>query len=200
MLPAAGSSPRARGTVLDLLRGQDGARFIPASAGNGSRGFMSSSTRAVHPRERGERKNKLSDLNDHLGSSPRARGTVLQEGAAGGLHRFIPASAGNGRARLGSGRWGSVHPRERGERASRAAIRASRCGSSPRARGTVLHVGSRAVRLRFIPASAGNGVRQLFQGRLKPVHPRERGERQYGVKQVTHQHGSSPRARGTGFW
>ncbi len=177
MLPAAGSSPRARGTVLDLLRGQDGARFIPASAGNGSRGFMSSSTRAVHPRERGERKNKLSDLNDHLGSSPRARGTVLQEGAAGGLHRFIPASAGNGRARLGSGRWGSVHPRERGERASRAAIRASRCGSSPRARGTVTGDHRQRDARRFIPASAGNGSSCWESRCASTVHPRERGER-----------------------
>ncbi len=50
---------------------------------------------------------------------------------------------------------------------------------------------------RFIPASAGNGHPGPKSQTAKPVHPRERGERDARATFAFHTGGSSPRARGT---
>ncbi len=49
-----GSSPRTRGTHADLLAPLDGARFIPAHAGNTAGPAYSRRCKWVHPRARGE--------------------------------------------------------------------------------------------------------------------------------------------------
>ena len=154
------------------------ARFIPASAGNGtlSKAALISST--VHPRERGERQAWESVALTRLGSSPRARGTATKCPACGANFRFIPASAGNGPLSVWLLWCLPVHPRERGERQNTNMFRMPAGGSSPRARGT----GSGSIRLHP----------------KKPVHPRERGERDLHIDGNLTKYGSSPRARGTG--
>ena len=93
----------------------------------------------------------------------------------------------------------TVHPRERGERSPVVRRNRRRCGSSPRARGTGPPRRQYSLLIRFIPASAGNGLLHPSAGLSPAVHPRERGERTNSKLDGTNQRGSSPRARGTGL-
>ncbi len=131
-----GSSPRVRGTLLDVEGQAKLLRFIPARAGNAAYVDGELDPVKVHPRACGERS----------GSGP----------AGAPFFRFIPARAGNAGTMLPS--WSSrpVHPRACGER-RRSTIPARRSfGSSPRVRGTPTGRTCRPRRLRFIPARAGN--------------------------------------------
>jgi len=111
-----GSSPQARGTDRDGVADQPEERFIPAGAGNGHARIVRVALMTVHPRRRGERAALASALASESGSSPQARGTVVQGvgNPAGG--RFIPAGAGNGCAHCDRRSAHTVHPRRRGER------------------------------------------------------------------------------------
>ena len=134
--PDRGSSPPARGTPpVPAVRVGD-LRFIPARAGNTPPPPMG---QGVLP-----------------GSSPPARGT---RGAATGhrrRRRFIPARAGNTRYGVALRIEGSVHPRPRGEHASKAPVPIQELGSSPPARGTPCPPATPRGFPRFIPARAGN--------------------------------------------
>ena len=151
-----GSSPLARGTLPVLLAGHDARRFIPARAGNTSPGGGGGSSRAVHPRSRGEHDPRGPRAARPDGSSPLARGTLDAERPALVAHRFIPARAGNtgpgGRAPCSR----SVHPRSRGEHCLSPAARLADAGSSPLARGTRVRRNPEPPMYRFIPARAGN--------------------------------------------
>ncbi len=72
---SAGSSPLARGTPQSAHPSRLAWRFIPAGAGNTPARAFSASTRAVHPRWRGEHSSNLLVYNCRCGSSPLARGT-----------------------------------------------------------------------------------------------------------------------------
>ena len=90
-----GSSPRARGTPEGVARLALELRFIPASAGNTRNIAPSCCNTAVHPRERGEHRQRGRAGSGWHGSSPRARGTLPRRWHVAKQHRFIPASAGN---------------------------------------------------------------------------------------------------------
>ena len=90
-----GSSPRARGTASAPRWPPAETRFIPACAGNSPRRRRCTTTRPVHPRVRGEQARHHRRCGKHLGSSPRARGTVQQMERVRRRLRFIPACAGN---------------------------------------------------------------------------------------------------------
>ena len=90
-----GSSPRVRGTALlagEIVRSY---RFIPACAGNRSRIASMSGLSTVHPRVCGEQPSKCHAAPPLSGSSPRVRGTDLDQILFGLERRFIPACAGN---------------------------------------------------------------------------------------------------------
>ena len=109
--------PRIRGERRAVLGGVlGGVRFIPAYAGNAVSTSPSRLMMTVHPRIRGERTCQF--RRDHLqrGSSPHTRGTRRNVSSATGLHRFIPAYAGNACLRGVAGCRSAVHPRIRGER------------------------------------------------------------------------------------
>ncbi len=192
-----GSSPRARGTYAVEPRRVGRARFIPARAGNVTRGLSTARFRAVHPRARGERPVIFAVPASFCGSSPRARGTW--RGRAHGQRRagFIPARAGNVSRITRCSRAGTVHPRARGERFERAIMGIDAGGSSPRARGTYHRSACRTPNTRFIPARAGNVCGRKNMARTNPVHPRARGERPMRKTFPDQMYGSSPRARGT---
>ena len=74
-----GSSPRVRGTPYRISSLPPPARFIPACAGNAGRRGTPASSMPVHPRVCGER-SRIHALNGStIGSSPRVRGTLLQQ-------------------------------------------------------------------------------------------------------------------------
>ena len=171
----------------------------------------------VHPRVCGERKISILLTKTSTGSSPRVRGTPKVISLKEFPLRFIPACAGNAALPLLSIKPETVHPRVCGERRRWMANHHSRCGSSPRVRGTHSTAGKILPGRRFIPACAGNalGIQvPVACGRFIPacagnaawrqctaynaaVHPRVCGERYLTNSTNTQQRGSSPRVRGT---
>ncbi len=113
-----GSSPRTRGTLRSAPQHGDLDRFIPAHAGNTCPSFLRHFPNAVHPRARGEHARVLPVALVVVGSSPRTRGTRSTFMWRFLQRRFIPAHAGNTRARGLTGLATSVHPRARGEHSS----------------------------------------------------------------------------------
>ncbi len=153
------SSPLARGTQdLDRL-GYVADRFIPAYAGNSWRLRYSCGLVPVHPRLRGELGFYGGNAMKYIGSSPLTRGTQVPLHSRADLTRFIPAYAGN------SIRWlprlwiTSVHPRLRGELTKKPICRFIKSGSSPLTRGTPKVIQAGHSLGRFIPAYAGNSLK-----------------------------------------
>ena len=134
---AAGSSPRLRGTLVQLVGDLPAHRFIPAPAGNTGNLRVPKLDFPVHPRACGEHLGGVQILSGLLGSSPRLRGTPVVYRRVMGVHRFIPAPAGNTWRRRGRRTPRSVHPRACGEHSGGRSERGERrMGSSPRLRGT----------------------------------------------------------------
>ena len=172
-------------------------RFIPAGAGNTHEVESRLRPRPVHPRGRGEHGDGGGVHAADDGSSPRARGTLRGRRTSLPQGRFIPAGAGNTRGLCGGKREKSVHPRGRGEHQGPSANPDPKDGSSPRARGTPPAAVVHRVRIRFIPAGAGNTRSSASHPPLSTVHPRGRGEHRSAIIRFTTESGSSPRARGT---
>ncbi len=133
-----GSSPRVRGTRVDLQLGIVLDRFIPACAGNACAAAGGPGPASVHPRVCGERAGPRTSTRAARGSSPRVRGTRRHDPPAALRRRFIPACAGNATARGASGAGRPVHPRVCGERVVGVRFDCAGLGSSPRVRGTLL--------------------------------------------------------------
>ena len=196
-MAAGGSSPRGRGTAVDVIDPSRFVRFIPAWAGNRCEVADIPIADAVHPRVGGEQTGGRDIRPNDRGSSPRGRGTGSAARSAIPAARFIPAWAGN------SGRppicetSAPVHPRVGGEQCFLSRAPKSRIGSSPRGRGT----GSlrRCIwrHERFIPAWAGNSHSDIFPRSASSVHPRVGGEQAGGIGVFVSGGGSSPRGRGT---
>ena len=155
---ATGSSPLARGTLVDVVIRCAQAGLIPARAGNTLTPPSCSSPKRAHPRSRGEHDSYGDKVIKGAGSSPLARGTRHRRHQSPESNGLIPARAGNTGVRFGvlMGAW--AHPRSRGEHATGKGRSPWFWGSSPLARGT---------RVRPRPRYA------LPQSR---AHPRSRGE------------------------
>ena len=155
-LPASGSSPRGRGTLVFRMNAGRQVRFIPARAGNTQAVMTLRVTIPVHPRAGGEHSSSAVRNAWRTGSSPRGRGTL---GCADGIAyvvRFIPARAGNTTGRRRTACRPPVHPRAGGEHCAASSIHFLIAGSSPRGRGTRPPSIGPAQTTRFIPARAGN--------------------------------------------
>ncbi len=171
-----GSSPRMRGTHLPILAGHWSGRFIPAHAGNTSSLPVILPRDAVHPRACGEHgsANAQNWLRD--GSSPRMRGTQKLASNVVKSVRFIPAHAGNTGHQIAMQFPATVHPRACGEHSTRPSPSTLYAGSSPRMRGTRKMTLGERIKLRFIPAHAGNTVSINGVSWHITVHPRACGE------------------------
>ena len=131
------------------------------------------------------------------GSSPHTRGTSPRREYFLAKHRFIPAHAGN-MSSVGSASSGSsVHPRTRGEHFFFVYSTHKNTGSSPHTRGTYSPNYYQLIKLRFIPAHAGNIHVSILIIIMTSVHPRTRGEHRLGSAECLQNHGSSPHTRGT---
>ena len=192
-----GSSPRSRGTHrrLSLLHGP--ARLIPAFAGNTRPGPFWQSTKAAHPRVRGEHHCAGRLMISQTGSSPRSRGTQPARRRHPPGRRLIPAFAGNTRALWPASSSPAAHPRVRGEHGNPMPDELPGDGSSPRSRGTRARKGRAGHHQRLIPAFAGNTHRQTKRQAREAAHPRVRGEHLEFSSLHVSCYGSSPRSRGT---
>ena len=94
-----GSSPHGRGTRRARRAAPALHRFIPAWAGNTDLVTDTRRRMSVHPRMGGEHDPLFNLAFARFGSSPHGRGTPLGALARGSFVRFIPAWAGNTRAR-----------------------------------------------------------------------------------------------------
>ena len=135
-------------------------RFIPAYAGNSPMSFTRQCAVPVHPRLRGELATDTVSVTVTGGSSPLTRGTQQETFGARQRPRFIPAYAGNSNSLISIELNMTVHHRLRGELNPSMWTPSSICGSSPLTRGTRLRVYQRAEYRRFIPAYAGNSLKQ----------------------------------------
>ena len=217
-LSTNGSSPRVRGTQQRILGQPYVGRFIPACAGNAQASTGQSLRQTVHPRVCGERDVSNFSNPSGNGSSPRVRGTRHRGGRRPRPLRFIPACAGNAKARVvgvvhfcgssprvrGTPRpppnrrlWPPVHPRVCGERVIDVAELPAGPGSSPRVRGTPGPDQRGPDLNRFIPACAGNAAKSTTTPPSRAVHPRVCGERSTRSFCSRKLNGSSPRVRGT---
>ena len=194
--PMPGSSPLARGLPRQRHRAVVDDGIIPARAGFTRSASPSALAAPDHPRSRGVYTSNGTSIITSFGSSPLARGLLLEPADLELGGRIIPARAGfttapgSRRARCGD------HPRSRGVYAAGGLVRSDVRGSSPLARGLQPTCGGRLPGYRIIPARAG-----FTRGRLVPAvscsdHPRSRGV--YRVRQVMDAPlcGSSPLARG----
>ena len=191
-----GSSPLARGGLVDWLRVTVPAGLIPARAGRTTGVGCATSTARAHPRSRGADAERELDVVQQSGSSPLARGgqATIEDGAT--YIGLIPARAGRTCPLLGSRPAQRAHPRSRGADRDSWIPWASNVGSSPLARGglpwAVATVGGRGL----IPARAGRTAPSVTEGARSWAHPRSRGaDFDVSVEQVGVR-GSSPLARG----
>ncbi len=169
-----------RGTRIRSGNFSEIMRFIPACAGNTQKNFVWFACVTVHPRVCGEHvlhivqflflggssprvrgtrpSGKLIIVD--LGSSPRVRGTPFLVRKRSSKERFIPACAGNTVSLSPAEIFRKVHPRVCGEHFFSAAVAFINPGSSPRVRGTPLYIFNPGKFFRFIPACAGNTIRE----------------------------------------
>jgi len=113
------------------------------------------------------------------------------------MWRFIPAGAGNTIQGNFNGVTGAVYPRWRGEHFAALFADRALAGLSPLARGTRGCGCAIRLRIRFIPAGAGNTLICCDLMKLATVYPRWRGEHTARAAGGYANIGLSPLARGT---
>ena len=153
----------------------------------------------AHPRSRGEHTALLNGGTPHLGSSPLARGTRVNDISQLAKLGLIPARAGNTAFCFPRPPFFWAHPRSRGEHCLLRACVQCRRGSSPLARGTRKTAIHELANFGLIPARAGNTAFLAFYVVQLGAHPRSRGEHRPPVAASASLRGSSPLARGTRF-
>ena len=192
-----GSSPRMRGTRESGMADYIAERIIPAYAGNTWWRTACPCCIWDHPRVCGEHTCSALAVPVARGSSPRMRGTRVQQFASTLQHGIIPAYAGNTRYPPYCPQAVPDHPRVCGEHPRAPIMKFHGAGSSPRMRGTpktaVFYDGSAGI----IPAYAGNTSGYPSARPYARDHPRVCGEHLISCTFPRNASGSSPRMRGT---
>ena len=130
------------------------------------------------------------------GSSPHTRGAhpvVLRHGDRLGI---IPAYAGSTSTAALIRSQMPDHPRIRGEHERKEQADEHHHGSSPHTRGARSKSSARRGRGRIIPAYAGSTYKVEGGKKLRPDHPRIRGEHLAVARSAAASPGSSPHTRG----
>ena len=134
-----------------------------------------------------------------VGSSPRVRGKHRARTARSRRRRIIPASAGQTIRRSRRALCPADHPRECGANYLAVLGGTWRYGSSPRVRGKHALDPDYRLRMRIIPASAGQTSTCLICASAAADHPRECGANAWLRSCPAACSGSSPRVRGKPF-
>ena len=156
-----GSSPLARGLLLNLGCRRCDTRIIPARAGFTSGPRWSRSQETDHPRSRGVYLRKFFTYPYMMGSSPLARGLRAVDVHVVRVVGIIPARAGFTRHRCHLHRPASDHPRSRGVYCAKYGFMIDTEGSSPLARGLQPSEIVLTVPQGIIPARAGFTTRSV---------------------------------------
>ena len=193
---SSGSSPLARGLLLRRSVLGSAGGIIPARAGFTTRFWPRWRRRRDHPRSRGVYESEWNARSSTRGSSPLARGLLVEVAVEDVLGRIIPARAGftgRGSVRVPGHR---DHPRSRGVYRTSTGSWVPSSGSSPLARGlrgdAAPPVGCGGI----IPARAGFTRRPPPRGWRRGDHPRSRGVYPPTPSGGCRSWGSSPLARG----
>ena len=151
----AGSSPRVRGQRRLSQHRSRGSRIIPARAGPTRPRDQRAAPPADHPRACGANMMPLRLVREPVGSSPRVRGQLNNDGSSSDTARIIPARAGPTTFRRGGRARPADHPRACGANPRESSDDRSGIGSSPRVRGQLTIRVGRVPARRIIPARAG---------------------------------------------
>ena len=171
-----GSSPLTRGKRASGWHGASCGGLIPAHAGKTDQRGARGSTRAAHPRSRGENDDENTHVVPTVGSSPLTRGK-----------RRGPSTGAQG--------W-AAHPRSRGENLPVGGWGCCVEGSSPLTRGKHLRGLGDPPRGGLIPAHAGKTFEGGELAACSGAHPRSRGENDAASFPYSSMVGSSPLTRG----
>ena len=196
---ARGLSPRARGNLLATPVSGISTRSIPACAGEPGLVAVAQVIGEVYPRVCGGTRASIAYRSNPDGLSPRVRGNRHPCIVEGYRVRSIPACAGEPHrsgASMGTDR---VYPRVCGGTGDRRGIAEAAWGLSPRVRGNLASMGSRANRTRSIPACAGEPSKMSANSFCLEVYPRVCGGTGRPVAITSADPGLSPRVRGNRF-
>ena len=196
IISVCGSSPLTRGKHVAVIEGHLVAGLIPAHAGKTLTSPRGPTSRAAHPRSRGENVSIARSRSSLTGSSPLTRGKRDRPGRGARTDRLIPAHAGKTHPWRPTPLSRPAHPRSRGENriACRGAVSCG--GSSPLTRGKRDRPGRGARTDRLIPAHAGKTHPWRPTPLSRPAHPRSRGENRIACRGAVSCGGSSPLTRG----
>ena len=151
----AGSSPLARGLLLFTTPEVNAARIIPARAGFTSARSRSPYCGQDHPRSRGVYEHDGRPFDDAVGSSPLARGLLINIPFPANSGGIIPARAGFTLELAGTVSSAQDHPRSRGVYTPFRVTLKEIGGSSPLARGLQPEAYLEVWVSGIIPARAG---------------------------------------------
>ena len=173
--PSCGPSPLARGSLRSWIPRTRMRGSIPAGAGEPVVDPVRRGGDLVHPRWRGGAFQTNSFDGKPYGPSPLARGSPGRGRLGAGDRGSIPAGAGEPPRRRSATRWRRVHPRWRGGAKLWPVPPVLASGPSPLARGSRDQAQRHDLRVRSIPAGAGEPKPFTISPGVKTVHPRWRG-------------------------
>ena len=171
--------------------------IIPAHAGLTGTEFVLRPAGRDHPRACGAHTEPDAPVRASAGSSPRMRGSRIQEIEGEQLAGIIPAHAGLTTRMLGAASARGDHPRACGAHTRTSSRHAREVGSSPRMRGSHVNPHARFSAVGIIPAHAGLTNHPPHQSQVSWDHPRACGAHQITTTLRRAAMGSSPRMRGS---
>ncbi len=191
-----GLSPRVRGNRQPARHVQSVHGSIPARAGEP---YMVRKWHArywVYPRACGGTRDMAHTNGMESGLSPRVRGNRRTVHGAPQLDGSIPARAGEPCCARTCPRWNRVYPRACGGTNAQGRSNDTNGGLSPRVRGNPAKTRPGRVRMRSIPARAGEPTGRWSALRASRVYPRACGGTGAALGVALGAEGLSPRVRG----
>ena len=191
------SSPRTRGSSLELGRVDAAVVVVPAHAGVIRGHRRPGVRRRRRPRARGGHPQLRTLPKGPTGSSPRTRGSSAPRPRAPPVQRVVPAHAGVIPGGATTGRAGTCRPRARGGHADVLVVAGLQDLSSPRTRGSSPFRRGVPARWVVVPAHAGVILRDTGSDDFNIGRPRARGGHPVWADRWIASKASSPRTRGS---